>query len=167
MPKSRRGGRAQSLVEFALVLPLFLLLVFALIDFSRMLFTYISLVNGTREAARAAAISSNPSATVVNAFNNYTLVLGPMQPATDSVQFEIDNAQGASQTSVTCTLPMTPASCTVPARANYSDAYVLEVETTYRFQFTPLFQAVLAGVQYAGFTRAYVNLTSEAKAYIE
>ncbi len=107
--------------------------------------------------ARAGALSAAPALTV----------LGPMQPATDSVQFEIDNAQGASQTSVTCTLPMTPASCTVPARANYSDAYVLEVETTYRFQFTPLFQAVLAGVQYAGFTRAYVNLTSEAKAYIE
>ena len=47
-------GRAQSLVEFAVVVPLFLLLLFALIDFSRLLFTYVSLSNGAREMARVA-----------------------------------------------------------------------------------------------------------------
>ena len=46
---ARRKERAQSLVEFALALPIFLLLMVAIIDFSRMLFTYMSLTNGARE----------------------------------------------------------------------------------------------------------------------
>src|SRR6185436_5650583 len=54
----RRGERAQALYEFALVLPLFLLLMFGLIDFSRMLFSYVSIANGARELARSASVST-------------------------------------------------------------------------------------------------------------
>ncbi len=159
-------ARAQSMVEFAMVLPLFVLLMFALVDFSRLLFTYISLANGAREAARSAAIVANPSATVVNAFNNFTLVLGAMNPATDSIELDFHDQGGSSVGSVTCTLPMTPASCTIPARTSASDGYV-EVEATYRFQFMPLFEAVLAGVRYVGFSLANVDLTTEFRAYLE
>ena len=71
--------RAQSMVEFAVVLPAFLLLLFALIDFGRLVFTYVSLSNGAREMARTAAISqswNNGAAAASNAsiaaFNNST-----------------------------------------------------------------------------------------------
>ena len=53
-PTTKHKTKAQSLVEFALVVPLFLLLVLGLIDFSRLLFTYVSLSNATREMARVA-----------------------------------------------------------------------------------------------------------------
>jgi Flp pilus assembly protein TadG len=58
-------------------MPLMLLLVFALIDFSRLLFTYVSLTNGTREVARALSLQSaiNPS-NIVNAFNNLSIFAG-------------------------------------------------------------------------------------------
>ncbi|HEY3059596.1 MAG TPA: TadE/TadG family type IV pilus assembly protein [Chloroflexota bacterium] len=80
-----RRAPAQSLLEFALVLPIFLLLLFGMIDFSRLLFTYISLVNGTRELARVAALPSTVLTTPtapVSAFNNLTLFGGSVTGAT-------------------------------------------------------------------------------------
>jgi Flp pilus assembly protein TadG len=53
-----RSERAQSLVEFALVLPLFLLLLFALVDFGRAFFTWQVVTNASREGARAGAVQS-------------------------------------------------------------------------------------------------------------
>ena len=53
-----RGGRGQSLVEFVLVLPIFLILIFAVIDFGMGLRSYISLTNATREGARFAAVGN-------------------------------------------------------------------------------------------------------------
>ena len=50
---SRRG---QSLVEFGLILPIFLLLVFGIIDFGRAVFAYSTLNNAAREAARVAVV---------------------------------------------------------------------------------------------------------------
>ena len=49
--KSMRG---QSLVEFALVAPLFFLLVFAVVDFGRLFFMQMTLQNALQEAARYA-----------------------------------------------------------------------------------------------------------------
>jgi Flp pilus assembly protein TadG len=46
----------QSLVEFALVIPIFLLILFAIFDFGMMAFSRITLNNATREGARAGAI---------------------------------------------------------------------------------------------------------------
>lgn len=79
-----RAQRGQSLVEFAIVLPVFLLVLFGLIDFTRLLFTYISVVNGARELSRGVAISSrtNPGQDGINAFNAVTIFGGTVQPAT-------------------------------------------------------------------------------------
>ena len=51
-PSRRLGG--QSLVEFAIVLPLLLLLVFAIMDFGRLFFTQETLQHAVREAGRFA-----------------------------------------------------------------------------------------------------------------
>ncbi|MBN1487112.1 MAG: pilus assembly protein [Anaerolineae bacterium] len=48
----RKVSKGQSLVEFALVLPVLLLIVMGTIDFSYILFVYINLSNATREGAR-------------------------------------------------------------------------------------------------------------------
>jgi Flp pilus assembly protein TadG len=57
MQRRRRHGRSergQSLVEFALVLPMLLVVLFAIVDFGRMFQGYVSLTNATREGARMA-----------------------------------------------------------------------------------------------------------------
>lgn len=52
----RHQSAAQSTVEFALILPLLILLFFGLIELGILLNLYISITNSAREAARAGAI---------------------------------------------------------------------------------------------------------------
>jgi Flp pilus assembly protein TadG len=51
----RQRSRGQSLVEFALAFPLFILLLAGMIDFGIGLYSYMTLVNATREGARLGA----------------------------------------------------------------------------------------------------------------
>ena len=53
---TRREGGGQSLVEFALVLPIFLVLIFAVIDGGRVVFAYNQMSQVTRDVARAASV---------------------------------------------------------------------------------------------------------------
>ena len=46
------GERGQTLVEFALALPIMALLIFGAVDFSRFFLTYLAVSNGAREGAR-------------------------------------------------------------------------------------------------------------------
>jgi Flp pilus assembly protein TadG len=53
-----RRRRGQALAEFALVLPVFLLMTLGVVDLARMFTAYISLTNGVREAALFAGANS-------------------------------------------------------------------------------------------------------------
>jgi Flp pilus assembly protein TadG len=55
-----RPSRGQALVEFALVIPIFLLLVFAIIDTSRYVYTGNALNEAAREAARQGTVGRLP-----------------------------------------------------------------------------------------------------------
>lgn len=50
----RGGQRGQTIVEFALVAPLFFLLIFGVIDFGRLFYTQMTLQHALREAGRFA-----------------------------------------------------------------------------------------------------------------
>jgi hypothetical protein len=54
---TRRGTQGQSLVEFALILPLFMLLFFGIVDGARLVYTNSQLGQAAREGARVAASS--------------------------------------------------------------------------------------------------------------
>ena len=64
--RSRRGT-GQAMVEFALVVPVFLLVLSGILDFGFMLFTRMSVINAAREGARYGAMYADPTnlATVV------------------------------------------------------------------------------------------------------
>ena len=55
----RDGQRSQALIEFALVSPVLLLLLFGVIDMGRAIFYYDTLNHAAREGARVAARASN------------------------------------------------------------------------------------------------------------
>jgi hypothetical protein len=57
--KSSRSQRSQALIEFALVSPVLLLLLFGVIDLGRAIFYYDTLNHAAREGARAAVRASN------------------------------------------------------------------------------------------------------------
>src|SRR6266566_4373984 len=73
----RFDGRGQALVEFALVFPLFVLLLMAIITFGLYVFYNQQLQNAAREAARFAAVnSSTAQCPVVSRINP----IGPLLP---------------------------------------------------------------------------------------
>lgn len=55
--RDRRHSRGQAMVEFALVAPIFFLLLFAIIEGGRFIFYYETLNNATREGARYAIVN--------------------------------------------------------------------------------------------------------------
>lgn len=146
-----------------MAVPVFFLVLLALVDFSRMLFTYVSLANATREMARVAAIPTAPSANVVAAFNNTVLFLGGVDPATDKVRITVQPSTG-SPSSVTCDLPLT--SCTVPSRTSASQGWV-QISTNQQFQLNPLFTALMGTVGSMVGAPSSFDLTTTTRGFIE
>jgi Flp pilus assembly protein TadG len=67
-------------VEFALLLPIILLVIFAIIDFGRMLNAQITLTEAAREGARAAALIDKPAGEARAKLAGES-TLGPIAPA--------------------------------------------------------------------------------------
>lgn len=55
----RATEAGQSLVEFGMVLPLFLVLMFGLVDFGRAFYSWMIVTNAAREGARAGAVQKD------------------------------------------------------------------------------------------------------------
>lgn len=73
--RGRRQGPGQALVEFALIAPLFFVLLFGIVEAGRFIFYYETLNNATREGARYA---------IVNGANTLGCPTGPPAPGTSA-----------------------------------------------------------------------------------
>jgi Flp pilus assembly protein TadG len=58
--RTDRAERGQSLVEFALIIPILLLLLLGILDLGRAVAAYNSVSNAARSAARVAVVDQNP-----------------------------------------------------------------------------------------------------------
>jgi Flp pilus assembly protein TadG len=84
-------GRGQALVEFALVIPIFLLVLVALFDLGRAVFAWNTLTNATREGARTAIVNQSvpiitaraKSQTAIVELDDPTIQVGFYQVADD------------------------------------------------------------------------------------
>jgi hypothetical protein len=68
------SARGQGLVEFAILLPVLLLVVLGAIDFGRVMFSWIQITNASREAAAYAAFNPNDSGGIALRANQETNV---------------------------------------------------------------------------------------------
>jgi len=99
-----RSQKGQSLTEFALALPILVLLLFAVIQFGITFNNYVTLTDATRAGARKAAVGrqlTNPQSAVIQAVRN---------SATDLVQSNLNVTvtstwQPGADVSVTATYP--------------------------------------------------------------
>jgi Flp pilus assembly protein TadG len=88
------GERAQSLIEFAFVLPIFLLIIMGTIDFAWGLRAYITVTNSAREGARLAVTLSPTDSDTVTLIQDYVADYssGLVDPADVTVNYPIDAA---------------------------------------------------------------------------
>jgi hypothetical protein len=86
------GERGQGLLEFALVIAFLLLVLFGIIDFSRLFFGYATMSNGVREGARYAIVHPQDDAGIVAAAEAMMVVIGA--PVNVAVTFPDPNDDG-------------------------------------------------------------------------
>jgi Flp pilus assembly protein TadG len=101
--RQRRLDRAQSLVEFALVLPVLLILALAAVDYGRAYFDYISVTNAARNGAVFASASEEAAADEAGIRSAVLNELGEVQDG-DSVVVTVatgSDAQGKTFANVT------------------------------------------------------------------
>ncbi len=97
--KARSGkGRGQGLVEFALVLPLFLVLIMAIVDLGSAVFAYNSITNAAREGARLAIVNQDSTTITTRATNQAAVARTP----TVTVNFYRAADDGTPDTTATC-----------------------------------------------------------------
>jgi Flp pilus assembly protein TadG len=166
---ARRGhrSRGQSLVEFALVLPIFLFLLFAVIDGGRYVYLNSSLSNAAREGARLGSVeaswrgSTDPSCGASG---------GPVCPASTAVLTthirDAANRQMApfgtvsnvylrcvDQTGTPPTGAWTGATCAAPAAGGW-----ISVRVTYTWRaITPIIADVMGTINTSGSATVIIN----------
>jgi Flp pilus assembly protein TadG len=126
--RSGQRTRGQALVEFALVIPIFLLLLVALFDVGRAVFAYNTLTNAAREGARMAIVNQDLGTITTRAKNQAATV--ELDAPNVSVNFYQVATDGSPDTTRTCS----PAAVGCLA--------VVSFQATYR-PITPLISAIL------------------------
>ena len=120
-PRTRNGSsrrtRGQALVEFAIVIPLFLLMLVALFDLGRAVFAYNTLTNAAREGARLAIVNQDLDSVINRAKNQSAIV------ELDTPNVEVDFWQmrddGEPDTTDPCDLVATNCLAVVRFEATY------------------------------------------------
>ena len=102
----RRNERGQALVEFALVVPLLLIMVMAIIDFGRAWNLHQTITDAAREGARQAVISNAVTQDSAVAIVAGVIRASGFDPALATVGFPDGFKQGrGEQTTVTIEMP--------------------------------------------------------------
>jgi hypothetical protein len=120
---ARRSSRGATLVEFALVAPMFFLVLFSIVEAARFVFYYEMLNNATRDGARYA---------IVHGANSFDPTGPPNDPGGADVIARVkQSALGILGSAVSVTPTWTPAKnergTTVTVHASYSYASVIPI----------------------------------------
>jgi Flp pilus assembly protein TadG len=115
-PATRRR-RGQALVEFALVLPLLLLLLVGLFDLGRAVFAYNTLTNAAREGARIAIVNQYKPSIIARAKQQTAIV--ELNDPSVTIDFYQVKADGTADTSKQCALVAVGCLAVVSFEATY------------------------------------------------
>jgi hypothetical protein len=87
-----RKIKAQSLVEFAILLPVFILVVLGIFDLGRIVYTFSALHNAAREGARYGAVNHCDVTGIEATAKNYAVGLGENVVVTTSIIYDESGA---------------------------------------------------------------------------
>jgi Flp pilus assembly protein TadG len=105
--RSRRDRNGQSLVEFALLLPVLLLIIFGVVDFGRGIFQYNTTAEAARQAGRLAVVDQTVAAVKAQARTSAVAVALDADPNGVRVCFKDAAMSTAAQLSCTNTAAAT------------------------------------------------------------
>jgi Flp pilus assembly protein TadG len=137
--RSRRGSRTrgQSLVEFAVVLPVFLLILSGILDFGFLLYSRMSVISATREGARVAVDAPKTSIVPATQATLQGRIPGLVRTrVTDAASGGLDT--GALVTDVVCVDKAT-GTCAFNGSAEAGDSVKVTVHYPYHSIFPLLF----------------------------
>jgi Flp pilus assembly protein TadG len=128
LPRRTRGSdhsRGQAMVEFGLVLPIFVLLLVGMMDFGVALYSRMTVINAAREGARAAVTAPDPTVIPV-------LVNSAANAAANGLTIG---------TSVSCVaIATSPGPCSFATATSSKPGDAVSVAASYTYQtFFPLF----------------------------
>jgi hypothetical protein len=76
MKEPRRFQKGQTLVEFALVISILFLVIFGIIEFSRLFFAYGTMSYGVRDGARYAIVNPGQDTEIINLAESRIFLIG-------------------------------------------------------------------------------------------
>jgi len=124
-----KNQKGQALVEFAIILPLLLLLVMGIFQFGMMINSYLTIQNITREGARAAVVGSMDSE-IIHRMKQISPTLNHNQLSIDITPSQGIRRSGESLTvKVSYQYPMT-----VPIISNLFSEVTLNAKTSMRVE---------------------------------
>lgn len=145
-PTHEAEPRGQSLVEFALIVPIFILVLVGLFDAGRAVYAFITIQNASREAVRLAVVDQNDGAIQAEAI---TAAVGlGMQPS----DVDVTVREGDFATGGTGTCAATPdIGCVVEVTVNYTFTAA-----------TPLVGNLMGPINMTGQTRQPIEFAFES-----
>jgi hypothetical protein len=97
-----RWQKGQTLVEFSLVIGFLLLLLFGIIDFSRLFFAYATMSNGVREGARYGIVNPGADGAIIQAAQDMMIIIGGDAAVTVDYPDEVPDPNNPNQTTPFC-----------------------------------------------------------------
>jgi hypothetical protein len=169
----RKKSRGQAVVEFAIILPVFLLLTLGVVDMARLFTAYVALTNGVSNAALYAAQNSALKWCAITPVVGTDVACPVGTPGDLSAQALNPNnigyqlrleATGLNMVDVLMAVPQcmptgttTLVDCTPPVSGTYSQ---VRISASYRVNmFTPLIQVILGS--------PFVNMSASTSAAVQ
>jgi Flp pilus assembly protein TadG len=139
-----RRPHGQALVEFALVIPIFLLFIFGIIDAGRLIYTYNTVSNAARDGARVAIVNQSSTGT-----DTCDTTAATAWPTGCAIQSAIALGLTDANVQVDYRDPTDTSACTTPAIGCIA---VVKVTGTYQ-ALTPVIGQILGTIDVSSTTK--------------
>jgi Flp pilus assembly protein TadG len=126
--KFRDADRGSELVEMAIVLPIFILLIMGIMDFGFMFQRYEVVINAAREGARLASAGTHSNASVETRVQNYLTTSGLTGTATAQVGDTSMTVQGVAVATKTVTVNYPSDFLFLPGSVNLQGVAVMRLQ---------------------------------------
>jgi len=168
---NRDRGRGQALVEFALIVPVFVLVLVGLLDLGRGVYAFNTISNASREAVRVGIVDQN-CANIVNAATQHAVSLGV--PASDvsvwiwdstaSSTGDFSPASAATHRRACGTPPGTSECPQSATAATIPTGCVVEVQVVYHYTAaTPIIGKIVGTIDMSGKTREPIEARCDSQ----